>query len=68
MSLVKQLLHNTRKRADAISDLEGVFTAVFGRDAGSEPNVYHDYDVCCEMMGKMRRAIDALRAYEAERV
>ena len=59
MPLVKLLL-NTAKRAKALADLEEVHRAVFG-EAGSEPDVYADYDRCRELEDKMRRAIDTLR-------
>lgn len=60
MPLAK-LLRNTAIRTSALRDIEEVFFAVFGYGVGSEPNVYADYDLCCELMGKMRRAIDDLR-------
>ena len=46
-------------RAAALSDLEEVRKAVFG-DVGDEPDVYADYDLSCELAGKMRRAIEVL--------
>ena len=54
------LLHRIAKRSDALADLEEVYRAVFGH-TGDEPDVYADYDRCCELDAKMRRAIETLR-------
>lgn len=44
---------------DVVAELEEVRKAVFG-DVGDEPDIYPDYDRCCELAGKMRRAIAAV--------
>lgn len=58
---LRTLLRNLHKRTNALADLEEVYGAVFGHDAGDEPNVYADYDRCLELSAKMRRAIETLR-------
>jgi hypothetical protein len=49
---------------EALDDLDEVFGAVFGHNAGDEPNLFADYDRAVEMQGKMRRAIATLRGAE----
>lgn len=58
---LRTLLRNLNRRATALADLEEVYGAVFGHDAGDEPNVYADYDRCLELSEKMRRAIETLK-------
>jgi len=60
MMSLATLMRNTRKRADAIADLEEVRKVVFG-DVSDESDVYADHDRACELAGKMRRAIEVLR-------
>jgi hypothetical protein len=45
----------------AINDLEDTWRAVFGFDAGSEPDIYQDFDRTYDYQKKMRLAIEYLK-------
>jgi len=52
---------------NALDELEAVRRVVFG-DLGDEPDVYADYDRCCETQHRMTRALAVLHAWVKEEI